>query len=105
IFNPQNTKAKRKYLRNNMTKAEIILWSKLKGRQVANAKFRRQHGIGSYVVDFYCSEYKLIIEVDWDFHYTKQGKQHDYERKLFLDNLDLKTLRFTNDDVIKYLPG
>src|SRR5699024_8953482 len=89
----------------NMTKAEIILWSKLKGRQVANAKFRKQHGIGSYVVDFYCPEYNLIVEVDGESHFTRQGKQHDYERESYLNNLDLKTLRFTNDDVIKHLSG
>ncbi|HET6527791.1 MAG TPA: endonuclease domain-containing protein [Balneolaceae bacterium] len=103
IFNPKRTKATRKYLRNNMTKAEIILWSKLKGRQLANTKFRRQHGIGKYIVDFYSAKYKLIIEVDGDSHYSEQGKRHDYERDRYLDNLDLKIIRFTNEDVKKDL--
>ncbi|HET6528536.1 MAG TPA: DUF559 domain-containing protein, partial [Balneolaceae bacterium] len=53
----------------------------------------------------YCPEYKLIIEVDGDSHYTKQGKKHDCERELFLNNLDLKIIRFTNDEVKKHLTG
>jgi very-short-patch-repair endonuclease len=105
IFNPKRTKAKRKYLRNNMTKTEVILWSKLKGRQLANIKFRRQHGIGKYVVDFYAPEYKLIVEVDGESHYTIQGQQHDYEKNNYLENFDLKIIRFTNDEVKNHLDG
>ena len=67
IHNNKNQKSRRKNLRNNMTKAEIILWSKLKGKQLGY-KFRRQHGIGKYIIDFYCPKLKLIIEVDGDVH-------------------------------------
>ena len=63
IHNIKSQKQRRKNLRNNMTKAEIILWSKLKGKQLGY-KFRRQHGIGKFIVDFYCPVLKMIIEVD-----------------------------------------
>jgi len=51
-----------------MTKAEMFLWSKLKGKQLNGLKFRRQYGINNYVVDFYCPEQKLAIEIDGDVH-------------------------------------
>lgn len=96
IFNPKRTKAQRKYLRNNMTKAEVMLWSKLKGRNMLDYKFRRQHGIENYIVDFYCPELNLVIEVDGESHYTLEGKKHDETRTEFLNELDIYILRFTN---------
>ncbi|MDZ7657926.1 endonuclease domain-containing protein [Fodinibius sp.] len=105
IFNPQHTKAQRKYLRNNMTKAEIILWSQLKGRKLLNYKFRRQHGIGDYIVDFYCPEINLVIEVDGESHYTDKGATHDDKRTAFLNDLGIKILRFTNPQIKNNIEG
>jgi very-short-patch-repair endonuclease len=105
IFNPKRTKEKRRYLRNNMTKAEIKLWSALKGRQLLGCKFRRQHGIGDYVVDFYCPALNLAVEVDGESHYTKSGKQHDKKRDQFLTSLHIKIIRFTNDQIFKNFDG
>ncbi|NGP90134.1 endonuclease domain-containing protein [Fodinibius halophilus] len=105
IFNPKHTKEKRRYLRNNMTKSEIILWSKIKNRQMCNCKFRRQHGIGNYIVDFYCPALKLVIEVDGESHYTKEGREHDRRRTIFLKELGLYILRFTNEQIKQNLPG
>lgn len=68
LFNPKLTKALRKHLRNNMAKADIIHWSKLKN--ILGYKFRKQHGIGDYIVDFYCPELNLVIEIDGESHYT-----------------------------------
>jgi very-short-patch-repair endonuclease len=65
-------KYRRSELRNNATKPEVILWSKLKGRQCNNKKFRRQHGFGPYVVDFYCKKLGLVIELDGDTHIGKE---------------------------------
>lgn len=77
IFNSKKTKAQRTHLRNNLTQAESRLWSKLKGRQIFDYKFRRQHGIGNYIVDFYCPVLKLVIEVDGESHFTKKGIVND----------------------------
>lgn len=105
IFNRRNTKKQRKYLRNNMTKAEVILWSKLKGRQLLNYKFRRQHGIGNYIVDFYCPELKLAIEIDGESHYTSEGKLHDKKRGEYLTKQGISIQRFTNIQVKQNLDG
>src|SRR5699024_1538378 len=105
IFNPKRTKKQRKYLRNNMTKAEIILWSKLKGRGLLGYKFRRQHGIGDYIADFYCSKLKLVIEIDGESHYTNSGKTHDQKRTNYLEELGILVLRFTNPQVKQNLNG
>ena len=61
LYNLPYLKEKRKYLRENMTEAELVLWSVLKGKKLEGRKFRRQHSIGHYIADFYCSSEKLII--------------------------------------------
>jgi very-short-patch-repair endonuclease len=73
IFNPLETLVFRKKLRNNMTEAEVILWSRLKGEQMG-VKFRRQHGVRSYILDFYCPKCKLAMEVDGGIRCTEAGK-------------------------------
>jgi len=105
IFNPKRTKKKRKYLRNNMTGAEIKLWSALKNRQLCNKKFRRQHRIRNYVVDFYCPELNLAIKVDGESHYSKTGMQHDRKRDQILNNLNIKVIRFMNQQIYDNLGG
>jgi very-short-patch-repair endonuclease len=59
----------RKYLRENMTEAELVLWSVLKDKKLCGRKFRRQHSIGFYIADFYCPSENLIIELDGRYHY------------------------------------
>lgn len=88
-----------------MTKAEIKLWSVLKNRNLSRTKFRRQHGIGDYIVDFYCPELKIAIEVNGESHYTKSGIKHDRKRNQFLKELDIKALHFTNEQVFNNLDG
>jgi len=105
IFNPKKTKGQRKYLRNNMTKAEVILWSKLKGRQLHGYKFRRQHGIGNYVIDFYCPELNLAVEVDGESHFTRSDALHDKKRASFLANNQILVQRFTNAEVKQNIDG
>ena len=77
----------------------------MKGRKIGGYKFRRQHGIGNYIVDVYCLELDLIIEVDGESHYTFAGKSHDQKRTNFLKNFDLTIIRFTNDQVTTNLGG
>ena len=99
-YNKNELKSRRRELRNNPSKAEKILWGLIRKRQINNVKFRRQFGIDRYVVDFYCAELKLIIEVDGDTHFGDKDVKHDRERQNNLEKYGIKFLRFTNDAVI-----
>jgi very-short-patch-repair endonuclease len=79
-FNRTNHKIKRKTLRKNLPLAEIILWDRLKGRQSGGYKFRRQYSAEDFVIDFYCPELKLAVEVDGDSHYTEDALLSDRKR-------------------------
>ncbi len=85
------------------TLAERLLWEHLRDRQVGGLKFRRQHGIERFIVDFYCAEMRLVIEVDGPIHeYTQE---EDAVRQQFLESQGLRVLRFTNDEVLNDLPS
>ena len=105
IFNRKSQKLKRQYLRNNATKSERILWSKLKGKQLLGRKFRRQHGIGPFIVDFYCHECKLAIEIDGATHWTKAAKEYDLHREEYIRGYGIHFLRFINSEVTGNLDG
>ena len=96
---PEN-KIFRKQLRTSGTKAEAVLWLALKGKKLGY-KFRRQHGIGPYIVDFYCSEKKLIIEVDGSSHQDEVIHERDKIRQKYLEDFGFKVIRFTNEEVLK----
>ena len=81
IFNRQSEKETRQALRISLPTAELILWSKLKNRQICGRRFRRQFSIGRYVVDFYCPELKLAIEVDGYSHYQPGEQERDETRQ------------------------
>ncbi|WED20593.1 endonuclease domain-containing protein [Vibrio sp. JC009] len=98
VFNaPFNTKFRKK-LRLNMPEPERRLWNHIRKQQIG-AKFRRQHGIGPYIVDFYCPTYKLVVEIDGDSHYLGTEQQRDRIRDQYLKQIGLKVLRFTNADI------
>jgi|WetSurMetagenome_2_1015567.scaffolds.fasta_scaffold482176_1 very-short-patch-repair endonuclease len=82
-------------LRNNQTEAEKLLWEKLRGNQTGY-KYRRQHPLINYIVDFYCHALKLVIEVDGDAHLTPAGKMEDADKDDTLVSYGYKILRFTN---------
>jgi very-short-patch-repair endonuclease len=94
--NPKSQKDFRRHLRNNLTPAEITLWGYLKNGQVGGYKFRRQHGLGQYVMDFYCPELKLCVELDGEVHDSEQAFNHDEERTAFLQENGISVLRFEN---------
>ena len=98
INNLKSLYYRRKGLRNNSTSEEILLWLRLRNSQLGS-KFRRQHSIGGYIVDFYCPSKKLIIEIDGPNHSTKENKEYDEIRTEFLKGLDIKILRFTNKEI------
>jgi very-short-patch-repair endonuclease len=100
--NRQSQKAFRKNLRNNSTSAEAELWKMVKNRKMNGRKFRRQHGLGKYIVDFYCSSEKLIIELDGDSHGDYYRIEKDIEREDFLKSKGYRIIRFENKDVFQY---
>ena len=87
-------------LRTNQTSAEVLLWELVRDRRVLGFKFRRQHQIGRYVVDFYCREAQLIIECDGGVHDRNEQWQHDQSRDLYLTQLGNRVVRFKNDQVL-----
>ena len=89
-------------LRKNQTKTEEIFWELVRNRKFLNLKFRRQHQIGSYVVDFYCNEQKLIIEFDGEVHNTFEQQKHDSIRDKYLTSLGNRVLRFKNEELLNH---
>ena len=94
--NPKEQREFRRSLRNNLTPSEAILWNILKNGQVGGYKFRRQHGMGPYVLDFYCPSLKLCVELDGDVHNSEQAFNHDEERTAFLNENGITVIRFEN---------
>ncbi len=103
IYNKSTEKQKRKELRNQMPLAEVVLWSRIRKRGISGFKFRRQYGVGPYVVDFYCPELKLAIELDGDSHFQEGAEEYDGNRQQTIEQLGIRFLRFTNRDVYKNL--
>ena len=91
-----------KRLRKNMTPAEAKLWSALKGKKLDGVKFRRQHPVGNFILDFYCPAYKLVIEVDGEIHNHQQ--ECDRVRTYKLEQYGYKVVRFSNEQVLNDLP-
>lgn len=92
----------RKELRNNLTDAEYLLWQKLKGSKLG-FKFTRQYSVGPYILDFYCPQFRLAIELDGGVHNTEESKTYDKERDEYLKNHDIVTIRFWNSEVSRNL--
>ena len=101
--NTTEQKEHRKALRNNMTPAEAMLWRALKGRGVGGMKFRRQQGIGPFILDFYCPEHRLGIELDGSSHDYKY--EYDEARTDYLRGQGIRLLRFTNQQVFTSMQG
>lgn len=89
-----------KTMRTNATDAEYLMWQLLRARRFMNLKFRRQHVIAPYIVDFYCHELGLVIELDGSQHGTDDAIKYDAERTRFLEALDLKVMRYWNHEVL-----
>jgi very-short-patch-repair endonuclease len=88
-------------LRKNMTVPELILRQKLKDRTIFKCKFRRQHPVSFFIVDFYFHEYKLVVEVDGEIHNDETAREYDLGRTAELNKFGLKVLRFTNSEVLE----
>ena len=94
-----STFQKAQLLRATMTSSESLLWDELKGNKLLGYKFRRQHPIGNYIVDFYVHKLKLVIEVDGKYHEKMEQINRDKDRTAFLEFNGLKVIRFTNEEV------
>jgi very-short-patch-repair endonuclease len=92
-------------LRNNMTAAENKLWEQLKRKDIFKARFKRQHPMGIFVVDFYCHKHKLVIEVDGEIHLEPEIQEYDDGRTYDIEKQGIKIIRFSNDEVIENIDG
>ena len=105
LYNDPSRKPHRRRLRKDATDAERQLWRILRNRQMAGLKFLRQYGIGSYILDFYCPEQRLAIEVDGGQHADVLGQEHDAKRDRYLRELNIRMIRFWNNDVLRNMEG
>ncbi|WP_347923407.1 endonuclease domain-containing protein [Pontimicrobium sp. SW4] len=96
IHNQKHLEERRKELRKNLTPAEATLWKSLQRKQLKGRKFRRQHSIQNFIVDFYCASERLIVELDGAVHLDFAQQNYDLERTDILENLGLKVIRFEN---------
>ncbi len=85
-------------MRHPQTTAETTLWNVLRNKSTGY-KFRRQHPIDMFIIDFYCAEAKLLIEIDGDSHFIPKQEEYDKARTEYLEDLGYKVIRFTNNDV------
>jgi very-short-patch-repair endonuclease len=100
VFYRSTSREYRRTLRHEATSPERMLWAKLRREQLQGIRFRRQAGVGNYIVDFYAPFHKLVIEVDGDSHFEEDAIIYDQKRTLFLESLGLSVIRFTNREVV-----
>ena len=91
----------RNELRNDLTPAEASLWKMIRNSQFEGRKFRRQHSVGNYILDFYCPSEKLAIALDGARHYSGEGAAYDRERCAYLESKGIRLLRFENERVFQ----
>ena len=102
LHNREYLKSIRKHLRNNSTAAESTLWKTLKKSQVGGYKFRRQHSIGNFIIDFYCPSLQLAIELDGEPHSDLNSIAFDLDRNKFLNRYGITVFRYENRWVYEY---
>jgi very-short-patch-repair endonuclease len=101
IFNLKSNEGLGKKLRKHGTSAEAVLWKSLQKRQILGKKFRRQVSIGGYVVDFYCPECRVIVELDGAPHFAVTAAEYQARRSEYLENLGMLIIRFENKIVFR----
>ncbi|WP_420316355.1 endonuclease domain-containing protein [Ekhidna sp.] len=95
----KNLKQFSRYLRNNSTLGEVLLWQELRAGSIKGYKFNRQKPLDQYIVDFYCKKLNLVIEVDGSSHYHEEARLQDKARQEILEAMELSFLRFDDLDV------
>lgn len=99
VHNKQSLKDIRRELRQKMTPAEKLLWEELRGNKLGGLKFKRQHSIGNYIVDFYCAERRLVLELDDAVHLNSEQIKKDEDRDKTLEVMNFRVLRITNNEI------
>lgn len=105
LYNITEFKDRRRELRKNSPSPEILLWNKIRNRQISGLKFKRQYSIDHFIIDFFCPELKLAIEIDGDSHFEREAIPKDRARQTALERLGIRFLRFTNLDISTNLEG
>jgi len=105
LMNKPDTKNRRRSLRRNLPRAEKLLWNRLRNQKLNGLRFRRQYGVLNYVVDFYCPQYKLAIEIIGDVHGFKSRLKSDLLRRKSIESLGIKMLFYTNMQVKEEMNG
>src|SRR5881394_1532599 len=101
IFNIIDSKSQRQSLRRDASMCERILWRRLSGRQLCGLRFRRQYGVGPYIIDFYCPEVKLAIEIDGHSHTFEERWRADTDRQRAIEAHGVKVVRFSNAQILE----
>ena len=103
-YNPK-LKERARQLRGNMTQGEIILWKRLKRKQMMGYDFDRQRPIDQFIVDFYCKALQLAIEIDGSSHDSREAQERDQERQARLEAFGISFLRFQDSEVKQNIDG
>ena len=98
-YNKKSEQEKRRLLRNNMTYCEKIVWLHLKKRQLGY-RFLRQYSVDHFVIDFYCPELKLAVELDGNIHEIPEQKEYDEARQKYLVKFGIEFIRITNEEFL-----
>lgn len=105
IYNEQKLRERRKGFRRSQTEAEKLLWNKLRGRQIHGLTFYRQFSVGGYILDFFCPQSKLAVELDGGQHAEDENKEYDAVRTDYLKGIGIEVLRFWNNEAMKNIEG
>ena len=99
-YNKKDLKETRRKLRREETIAEKHMWSQLRNRQLLGLKFKRQFSIENYIIDFYCPQNKIAIELDGNVHEVEEVKEYDEERQKYLESHGINFIRITNEEYL-----
>ncbi|MEX0288427.1 MAG: endonuclease domain-containing protein [Flavobacteriaceae bacterium] len=103
VHTRKQLKERRRKLRKSLTPAEAFLWKQLKAKSLEGKRFTKQHSIKNYIVDFYCAEKKLIVELDGEVHNNSTAMSYDSNRTEVLEDIGYTVLRFENKMVFENL--
>lgn len=99
-FNKTSEKEKRRSLRRRQTLAEELVWQNVRNRKMLGYKFRRQYSVDHFIIDFYCPELKLALEIDGSVHDTVDAKIYDFKRQMHIEEFGICFIRIRNEDVL-----
>jgi very-short-patch-repair endonuclease len=100
-YNKSSEKEKRRKLRQNQTNAEELVWRYLRDRQMLGYKFRRQYSVNHFVIDFYCPELKLAVEIDGASHNNPEQQKKDISRQKYVEAFNIKIVRIKDKELLE----